>query len=269
MLELFKGVHSVFHLATQCLRVSINNPEIVHRVNATGALHVCQAALENNIKRLIYVSSSEAYGTAKTVPMKESHPCEPTTVYGASKLTGELYAQAYLKTYGLPVVVIRPFNTYGPRSHFEGPYGEVIPKFTVRALNNKAPVIFGDGKQTRDFTYVSDIVKGIVLASKNSKLVGKSINVAFGKEVSINAIACLVLKATGRINLKPKRGKVRPADVRRHFADISLARKTLGYKPQICIEEGIKRYVQWVRTHYKDLNRCLNQEKLYNWEIKK
>ncbi|MFH1045776.1 MAG: NAD-dependent epimerase/dehydratase family protein [Candidatus Omnitrophota bacterium] len=261
---LFKKADFVYHLATQCLRVSLNNPQLVHAVNSTGALNVCQAALASRAKRLIYVSSSEVYGSAKAVPMSESHPCAPTTIYGASKLTGELYAQAFLKTSGLAVIIVRPFNTYGPRAHFEGAYGEVIPKFTLRALNNKAPVIFGDGRQTRDFTYVSDVVRGILLASQCDGLIGSAVNIAFGREVSINTIARLVLEATEKNSLRPQRGKPRPADVRRHYADISLAKTKLGYRPQVAIEEGITEYVRWVKENV-NLVSGIKQEKLYNW----
>lgn len=236
----------------------------MHAVNSTGALNVCQAALASRAKRLIYVSSSEVYGSAKAVPMSESHPCAPTTIYGASKLTGELYAQAFLKTSGLAVIIVRPFNTYGPRAHFEGAYGEVIPKFTLRALNNKAPVIFGDGRQTRDFTYVSDVVRGILLASQCDGLIGSAVNIAFGREVSINTIARLVLEATEKNSLRPQRGKPRPADVRRHYADISLAKTKLGYRPQVAIEEGITEYVRWVKENV-NLVSGIKQEKLYNW----
>ncbi|MBN3038388.1 MAG: GDP-mannose 4,6-dehydratase [Candidatus Omnitrophica bacterium] len=265
LFKLFRGVHSVYHLATQCLRISINNPQLVHEVNSTGTLNVCQAAQEHKLKRLIYVSSSEAYGSAQYAPMDEKHPCQPTTIYGSSKLTGELYARSFLNTYGLPVVIVRPFNTYGPRSHFEGAHGEVIPKFVLRALNNKAPVIFGDGRQTRDFTYVSDVVEGIILASRADWLVAGTVNIAYGKEVSIAKIARLVLDATGMYKLKPKKGKARPADVRRHYADISLAKRRLKYRPRVGIEKGIKKYVDWVKANNIDLAACLKQEELYNW----
>src|SRR5436305_12702342 len=145
------------------------------------------------VKRFVYVSSSEAFGSARTVPMAEDHPFDPTTIYGASKLAGEHYTNAFHRTHGLPTVVVRPFNTYGPRSHFEGAYGEVIPKFVVRVLNGKRPIVFGDGEQTRDFTYVSDTVQGLLLAADADSLVGRAVNVARGVEVSINEIARLVL----------------------------------------------------------------------------
>jgi UDP-glucose 4-epimerase len=265
MREVTGGVDIVYHLATRCLRLSINNPEPVHHVNATGALRVGQAALDNRVKRLVYVSSSEVYGTAQTVPMSETHPCEPRTIYGASKLTGELYARAFYHTHGLPVVVVRPFNTYGPRAHFEGVYGEAIPRFVVRVLNGLPPVIFGDGGQTRDFTYVSDIVRGILLASASDDLVGQVVNIACGQEISIARIAQLILEILERPDLVPLYQADRPGDVRRHFADISLARARLGFQPEVDIEAGLRMYIDWFKTTYPNPQECLRKVEVRNW----
>jgi UDP-glucose 4-epimerase len=133
-------------------------------VNATGTLVMLEAARAAGVKRFVYVSSSEVYGTSRSVPMTEHHPTFPSNAYGASKLAGEAYARAHFLSYGLPTVVVRPFNTYGPRCHHEGDSGEVIPKFLLRAQAGCPLVIFGDGEQTRDFTYVTDIVQGILRA---------------------------------------------------------------------------------------------------------
>ena len=193
--KITRDIDIVYHLAVQCLRVSIKDPEINHEVNATGTLNLCMASLQNSVKRFVYISSSEVYGTAVRVPMDENHPCEPMTVYGASKLAGEVYSLAYNRTYGLNAIVVRPFNTYGPREHFEGAYGEVIPKFVLRVLNNEPPVIFGDGTQTRDFTYVTDTVMGIIMASGCDAMIGQTVNIASGNETSVNtqSMNCLVL----------------------------------------------------------------------------
>src|SRR5258708_18740014 len=166
MKQLISGADIVFHLAVQCVRKSIHDPWRVYDGNSTGTLNVLDASFINKIKMFVYVSSSEVYGTASKVTMNEKYVMNPTTVYGASKLAGELYALAYFRTYGYPVVVVRPFNSYGYNEHFEGPYGEVIPRFVVRALNNLPIQIFGDGKQTRDFTFVSDTAKGIYLVGE-------------------------------------------------------------------------------------------------------
>jgi UDP-glucose 4-epimerase len=261
---LFDDVDTAFHLATQCVRVSLFQPELVHDVNTTGTLRVLMAAVRSRVRRFVYVSSSEAFGSARTVPMSEEHPFEPTTIYGASKMAGELYTNAFRVRHGLNTVIVRPFNTYGPRAHFSGAYGELIPRFVVRAENGRPPVVFGDGHQTRDFTYVEDTVRGMILAAE-SNLVGQSVNVARGREVSVNEIARLVLVACGRPDLTPEHAPERPSDVRRHHADISFARRAIGFEPAIDIEEGIRRYVAWFRTAYPDPSRLLADEQPYNW----
>jgi len=263
---IMRGVDAVYHLAVQCVRVSIRDPYLVHDVNATGTLHLLTAALDENIKRFVYCSSSEVYGTATRVPMDEEHPPAPTTPYGASKLAGEVYARSFFLTYGLPVTVVRPFNTYGPREHFEGPYGEVIPKFVVRALNDAPLVIFGDGTQTRDFTEVSDTVRGLCMAGECDALVGDVVNIARGQEVSVATLAQIVLDTLPESKSVIEHQAPRPGDVLRHYADITKARRVLGFEPRSALREGVKRYVDWLRRSEFDPRAMLRQEKLRNWE---
>ena len=262
---LVDGVDTVFHLATQCIRVSLFDPELVHKVNTEGTLRVLMAAVAARIRRFVYVSSSEAFGSAKTVPMSEDHPRDPTTIYGASKLAGEHYTMAFHRTYGLETIIARPFNTYGPRAHFEGAYGELIPKSVVRILSGRPPIIFGDGEQTRDFTYVEDTVRGILLAG-DSNLVGQSINIARGQEVTVNRVVDLILRECGRADLRAEHGPDRPADVRRHYGDISRARRELGFAPLVDIADGIRRYVNWFREAYPDVGAVAVQEQPINWQ---
>ncbi len=264
-----RGVDVIYHLAVQCLRVSIHDPEINHEVNATGTLNLCMASHENNVERFVYVSSSEVYGTALRAPMDETHPTEPTTVYGASKLAGQQYALAYHRTYGMQTMVVIPFNTYGPREHYEGAHGEVIPKFMLRALNGQPPVIFGDGAQTRDFTYVTDTVRGIVLASACDEMIGQTVNIARGEEVTIRVIAEKIYQKLGKGHIQPIIEKARPGDVRRHFAGVEKAKRLFDFTAAIGIDEGLDRFMQWFTSQGYDLGRLMSEDVVFNWETKK
>lgn len=259
-----KGVDIVFHLAVACVRLSLSEESFVHNVNATGTLSVLIAAKKSGVKRFIYISSSEVYGTAIGEKINESHPISPTTIYGMSKYIGELYTRQYNDLFGLPTIIIRPFNTYGPRSHFNGVYGEVIPRFVIRALNGKQPLIFGSGLQTRDFTYISDTVNGIIKASQSDKLFGQAVNIAYGQEISILEIAEIICKEIG-LPFKPIMKPARPNDVLKHFADIQKARKILSYKPRVIITEGLKKYITWVKKTYPDPNKLMSLVPNTNW----
>lgn len=245
MRELAEGVDLVFHLAVSCLRTSLGDPRRSHDVNAGGTLSVCLAAHEQRVDRFVYVSSSEVYGSAISVPMSEDHPCRPTTVYGASKLAGENYALAFWRTYDLPVSVVRPFNTYGPREPYKGARAEVIPRFILRLRAGHEPVVYGDGQQTRDFTYVEDTVRGIVRAAACDELVGEAVNVAYGREVSIGRIAELLAERLGRAELRASHTEARPGDVQRHFADIAKAQRLFAYEPKVDLDLGLGRTLDW------------------------
>ena len=263
--EITKGMDVVYNLSVQCLRGSIKNPELNHEVNVTGTLNLCMACLKNKVKRFIYISSSEAYGTALSVPMREEHPLLPTTIYGASKAAGELYTISYHKTYALQSMVLRPFNTYGPRAHFEGIYGEVIPRFVLRFLNDASPVIFGDGTQTRDFTYVSDIVKGMIMASGCDKMIGQAVNIARGQEVSINRLAEIISKKLHKEDIISVYAAGRPGDVRRHCADVRKAEGIFGFTASTAIEDGIERYIEWFMSQGYNCKKLLKQYMAFNW----
>jgi UDP-glucose 4-epimerase len=268
MYELTKNIDLIFHLAVQCVRVSLHDPKLVHEVDATGTLNLCIAASKNRVQKLVYTSSAEAYGNGKIIPIAEDHPLESNTVYGAAKLSGELYLGVYRRTYGLPSVVLRLFNTYGPREHFEGLYGEVIPRFVVRAMNGLPPVIFGDGEQTRSYLEVSDTVRAIVLASDCDAAIGETINIGGEEEITVNNLAKTILQLLGKENrITPEYAAPRPGEILRHSADMSKARKLLGFKPEFDLRDGIRNYIKWVRQTYTDCGKLLGQI-LFDWKSK-
>jgi UDP-glucose 4-epimerase len=259
-----KGHDIVITLAAAHIRLSLTNPRYVHDVNATGTFNTLLAAKKNNVERFAYVSSSEIYGTATGVKMKEDHLKNPTTIYGMSKYMGELYTMQFHRHEGVPAMVIRPFNTYGPRGHFEEVYGEVIQRMVIRALNNLPPIIFGDGLQTRDFTYVTDTVSGIMQCVSCDKALGESVNIAYGKEISIKTIAETVISLTNP-KLKILYQDKRPNDVARHAADTLKAQKMFGWKPEVSIQVGIEKYIAWVKDAYPDLKSLLRHIPEKNW----
>jgi len=262
---------AVYHLACLGVRHSVHSPQENHEVNATATLRLLAAARQAEVPRFVYVSSSEVYGGVRWAPtirweqMTEDHPAFPCTVYGGSKLAGECYARAYYRTYGYPTVVVRPFNTYGPRSHHEGDSGEVIPKFLLRCLAGRPMVIFGNGEQSRDFTYVSDTAHGILLAGEHPLAIGETINVGSGSEVTINDLARRVAVELGRPNAEIVHDRPRPGDVNRLIADVARARTLLGYEPRVSLSEGLQRLLQWYRDQHKTPEELLEQEILHNW----
>lgn len=261
-----QGVDLVYHLACLGVRHSIHSPRENHDVNATGTLDLLKLSRESGVKRFVYVSSSEVYGTARWAPMTEDYPPSPHTVYGASKLAGDCYARAYWDTYRFPTVVVRPFNSYGPRCHHEGDSGEVIPKFLLRSMAGLPMVIFGDGTQTRDFTFVSDTARGILLAGLNESVVGKTINLGSGTEIRINDLARLVADVIGRPDAPVEHIAPRPGDVLRLYADPARAREWIGFTSRIPLSEGLRLLKAWYEQQGVRPEQLLTTEKIQNWQ---
>lgn len=265
--EAITGCDFVFHLAVQCVRRSLSQPLQNHEINATGTLNVVEAARRRRVHRFVYCSSSEVYGNCGEGHLKEaSAVCQPTTVYGAAKLAGEHYARVYWQTYGLPTIVVRPFNAYGPREHMTGDLGEVIPRFVVRVLSGLPPVIFGTGQNGRDFTYVTETVRGIALAAQCDALIGGVVNIAYGEVVTVLQLAHAIARLCGRSDLVPAFVEPRPGDVRTLLADTRLARETLGFAAEIDFEQGLRRYIDWFRSNHPNPIDVL-EDGIRNWRL--
>jgi UDP-glucose 4-epimerase len=257
----------VYHLACLGVRHSVHSPLENHDVNASGTLRLLEASRASGVPKFVYVSSSEVYGSAQRVPMTEDHPTFPSTVYGGSKLAGEAYTRAYHRTYGFPTVVVRPFNTYGPRSHHEGDSGEVIPKFMLRCLAGKPMVVFGDGTQTRDFTYVSDSARGIILAATTAAAIGRTLNLGSGFELSMNELARTIAEITNTPDAEIVHEEARPGDVLRLCADMSHAKTLLGYAPQVRLEQGLAQLLDWYKKQAVSPEQLLRDEVVRNWDV--
>jgi UDP-glucose 4-epimerase len=263
----FIGCQIVIHLAVLDLRQSIKQPHFVSEVNVNGTINCLEAALRNKVELFLNCSSSEVYGTALYVPMDEQHPLRPETPYAASKVAQDMLVFSYGRTYGLPWTTIRPFNMYGKNSHWQGFRGELIPKMIVRAMNRLPLVIFGDGNQTRDFTYVEEAAKAVIAIMENPNCSGKCLNFCCGTETSIRQIAELICSYF-RLNPREfiQQQPPRPGDVIRHLGDNSQFKKLLGFSPKISIEEGIRLTINWFQSLPFKPEDLLSDEVLRNWE---
>jgi nucleoside-diphosphate-sugar epimerase len=243
-----EGVDFVLHQAAiPSVPRSVQDPLTSHRANIDATLNVLIAARDAGVKRVVYAGSSSAYGDTPTLPKVETMGTAPLSPYALQKLVGEQYCQMFTRLYGLETVTIRYFNVFGPRQDPSSPYSGVISLFISALCEERRPVIYGDGEQTRDFTYVANVVDGVLRACLTPGSSGEVINVATGGRISINTLFQSVRDLVGG-RADPVYSPARAGDVRDSQADIDKAQRLLGYEPQISFEEGLRRTVDWYRT---------------------
>jgi len=252
-LRVAKNMDVIYHLACLGIRHSISKPFENHRVNAEGTLNILKVSKENKVKSFFYISTSEIYGGTNFFPISESTLPLPNTIYGASKLAGEYYANVYNKCYGLNTTVLRIFNNYGPRAHFEGDAGEIIPRTIVSVLYGKQPVIFGDGSITRDYIYVKDTARALRILLDLKKIKGMTLNIGTGIEYTIKKIVEKILTLMDS-KIKIKYIESRPADVPRLWVDPRKFNQLTNFKPLISFENGLIETI----NYYKNLSEKKN-----------
>ncbi|MFQ5474852.1 MAG: SDR family oxidoreductase [Candidatus Nanoarchaeia archaeon] len=245
------GVDFVLHLAAfVSVAESVDNPMLCHNINSTGTLNVLMAAKKCGVKRVIYSSSAAVYGDDPVLPKKEDMLPSPKSPYAASKLSGEYYCYMFNHLYGLETVVLRYFNVYGPRQRADSEYAAVIPKFVDAIKSGRQPMIFGDGRQTRDFCFVSDVVNANLLSCSSSDAPGKVFNIANGRTLSILQVLSVLCTSLGK-DVNPVHKEERAGDIKHSSADIVKAEKMLSYRPDISFEEGIRKIVHSVGNIFK------------------
>jgi len=246
--EAVEAVDFVLHQgALASVPRSVDDPPSTNRANVDGTLNLLVAARDAGVKRVVFAASSSAYGDQPTLPKVETMPPMPLSPYAASKVACEYYCKAFTACYGLETVCLRYFNIFGPRQDPQSQYAAVIPRFITRMLDGKPPVIFGDGEQSRDFTYVADCVEANLLACEAPGAVGGTFNVACGGRYTLNQLVELLNDILGT-DLQPIYEAERPGDVKHSQADITAARRALGYEPKVSFEDGLRRTVEWFKA---------------------
>jgi nucleoside-diphosphate-sugar epimerase len=227
---------------------SVDDPAATHKHCVDATFTLLLAARDASIKRFVYASSSSAYGDTPTLPKLESMQPEPLSPYAAAKLAGEYYAKVFYKVFGLETISLRYFNVFGPHQDPTSQYAAAIPAFVTAILKDEPPTVFGDGEQTRDFTYVDNVVEANLLAARVKHTAGQVVNIACGKAITVNEIIALINDLAGK-NIKPVYDPPRPGDVKHSLADITLAKKTIGFKPTVPFKQGLQLAIDWYRDN--------------------
>lgn len=240
-----KDVDFVLHQAAlPSVPRSIKNPLETNEVNINGTLNILESARKNNVKRIVYASSSSVYGDIKELPKKESMILKPLSPYAVTKLAMEYYFDVFNKVYGMKSVGLRYFNVYGPRQSPDSQYAAVIPLFIKNSKENKSSIIYGDGEQTRDFSFIEDVVNANILGMKSKCIGHEALNIAKGERISLNTLIGKINSLLGK-DVKPNYNEPREGDILHSLADISKAREKIGYSPEYSIDEGLKKTIKW------------------------
>ena len=247
--EAMKDIDVVLHQgALSSVPRSVDDPAATHKHCVDATFTLLLAARDAGIKRFVYAASSSAYGDTPTLPKVESMPPGPLSPYAAAKVVGEYYAKVFYEVYGLETVSLRYFNIFGPHQDPASQYAAAIPAFVTAILKDEKPTIFGDGEQSRDFTYIDNVVEANLLAAKAEHTAGEVLNIACGRAVTVNQIIEIINELLGK-NIKPLYTDPRPGDVKHSLADITLARKTIGYKPTVQFKQGLQLAIDWYRDN--------------------
>ncbi|MGD2111543.1 MAG: SDR family oxidoreductase [Phycisphaerae bacterium] len=243
------GVEFVFHeAAIPSVPKSVEEPQASHDTNVNGTFNVLRAAAERKVRRVIYAGSSSVYGDSEESPKHEEIVQAPLSPYAAQKCLGEHYCRAFSECFGLETITLRYFNVFGSRQDPSSQYAAAIPAFAVAILKDEPPTVYGDGEQTRDFTYVDNVVYGNVLAMQADRTHGEAVNIACGDRISVNQVIGAINVALGK-DVRPRYEDARPGDVKHSCADITRAETMLGFKPQVSFEEGLRRAIDHYRQY--------------------
>ena len=236
------------HGALPSVPLSVENPAPTHRHCVDATFTLLLAARDADVKRFVYAGSSSAYGDTPTLPKVESMKSMPLSPYAVAKLVGEHYCTVFYKVFGLETITLRYFNVFGPQQDPKSQYAAAIPAFVTSILNDKPPTIYGDGQQSRDFTYIDNVVHANLLAARAKQTGGEVVNIACGLAVTVNEIIAMINDITGK-NVKPNYTDPRPGDVKHSMADISLAKELIGFEPIVSFEKGLQLAIDWYRDN--------------------